>query len=113
DADSVAELQRKMPRVLAVRHVIGVKVWGNYAEDLWLLKRYEMLFEEQFRGKELFWDNDLVNRVAREASLGRTKAKRKLQAASCYSHFKAEFEDQLPGDEEFATTDYYLFENIA
>src|SRR5947209_2665435 len=55
DADSVAELQRKMPRVLTVRHVIGVKVWGNYAEDLWLLKRYEMLFEEQFLGKELFW----------------------------------------------------------
>jgi len=33
-------------------------------------------------------------------------------AASCFSHFKAEFEDQLPADEAFAPSDYYLFENI-
>jgi len=112
DADSLEELQRKLPRVLAVRHITGAKEWGNYAEDLWLLKRYAMLFEEEFPGKPLAWDRELVNRVAREASLGPTKARRQLQAASCFSHFKAEFEDQLPGDEEFAPSDYYLFENI-
>lgn len=112
DADSLEELERKLPRVLAVRHITGAKVWGNYAEDLWLLKRYEMLFEEEYPGKKLAWDKDLVARVAREASLGATKAKRQLQSASCFSHFKAEFEDQLPSGEEFAPSDYYLFENI-
>jgi hypothetical protein len=111
-ATTVEELQRKLPRVLAVRHITGAKQWGNYAEDLWLLQRYQHLFEEKHGDKELYWDQDLVRRVAEEASLSPTATKRQLRSASAYSHFRAEFEDRLPEGEEFQASDYYLFENI-
>jgi hypothetical protein len=113
-AHTVEELKRKLPRVLAVRHITGAKEWGNYAEDLWLLQRYHDLFEEKHPGsKTLFWDPDLIKGVATEASLKQLDAKRKLRAASAFSHFKAEYEDRLPEEEEFSRQDYYLFENIA
>lgn len=113
DAKDVHELKMKLPRVLAVRHIQGAKGWGNYAEDLWLLNRYQVLFEEKFPGEDLRWEASMITRVADEASLGDIKAKRQLQAASAFSHFQAEYEDQLPKDESFRKEDYYVFENIA
>ncbi len=112
DAADQDELTHKLPRVLGVRHIAGPKGWGNFAEDLWLLQRYDLLFEDEFPGQDLRWEPSIVERVADEASLGKTKAKRQLMAASAFSHFKAEFENELPGDEEFASSDYYLFENV-
>ena len=46
NALTVDELRHKLPRVLAVRHITGAKEWGNYAEDLWLLDRFQQLFED-------------------------------------------------------------------
>jgi hypothetical protein len=112
DAASQDELEHKLPRVLAVRHITGAKGWGNYAEDLWLLQRYHQLFEDTFPDQDLRWEPSIIERVADEASLGKTKARRQLMAASAFSHFKAEFEDLLPAEEEFKASDYYLFENI-
>lgn len=113
DAADVAELEHKLPRVLAVRHITGAKGWGNYAEDLWLLQRYDQLFEDKFPDQDLRWEQTLIQQVADEASLSSTTvAKRQLLAASAFSHFRAEYEDQLPDEEEFRPTDYYLFENI-
>jgi hypothetical protein len=111
-AATVDELKRKLPRVLAVRHITGAKEWGNYAEDLWLLQRYHHLYEDKDPGAAMAWDQDLIKTVADEASLKPLDAKRKLKAASAFSHFKSEYEDRLPEGEEFARTDYYLFENI-
>jgi hypothetical protein len=113
DADSVEELERKLPRILAVRHITGTKEWGNYAEDLWLLHRYQQLFEDKHGDAGLFWDDEVIGRIADEATLGATKAKRQLKAANWFSHFRAEYEDQLPEGEEFQKTDYYLFEQIS
>jgi hypothetical protein len=114
DADSVEELNHKLPRVLAVRHINGAKDWGNYAQDLWLLARYEQLFADKHgAGAGGFWDTDLIQAVAAEASLGTTSTKRQLKAASWFGHFKAEFEDELPEGESFSKTDYYLFELIS
>jgi len=112
DAADQDELTHKLPRVLGVRHIAGPKGWGNFAEDLWLLQRYDQLFADEFPGQDLRWEPSIIERVADEASLGKTKAKRQLMAASAFSHFKAEFEEELPADEEFASSDYYLFENI-
>ena len=112
-ADSVEELNRKLPRILAVRHITGTKVWGNYAEDLWLLHRYQQLFDDKHGDVGLFWDDEGIRRVADEATLGATKAKRQLKAANWFSHFRAEWEDQLPEDAEFQRGDYYLFEQIS
>ncbi len=113
DADTPEELAHKLPRVLAVRHVTGAKQWVNYAEDIWLLTRYEDLFYDEFKNTDqLGWVPDLVRQVGNEASLTQMTAKRKLRAASCFSHFKRDFEDRLPEGEEFRPTDYFLFEDI-
>ena len=45
--------------------------------------------------------------IADEASLS---PKWHLRAANCFSHFKVNYEDELPEEEEFKDTDYYLFE---
>lgn len=114
DASTPEELMRKLPRVLAVRHITGATGWGNYAEDLWLLSRFEHLFSD-VHGDEasLFWDSAILKRVAHEASLGETATKRQLRAAKWFSHFRAEWEDELPEGETFGKSDYYLFENIS
>jgi hypothetical protein len=114
NAATIEELEHKLPRVLAVRHITGAKEWGNYAEDLWLLNRYHQLFTDKHGAlARPFWDADVVGRVGDEASLSAVKAKRQLKAASWYSHFRAEWEDSLPTGEEFRKSDYYLFENIS
>jgi len=114
DASSVKELNRKLPRVLAVRHITGAKEWGNYAEDLWLLGRFQQLFEDKHpKDKGFFWDADILKHVAAEASISNAKAKWQLKAASWFSHFRAAWESELPEDEEFGPTDYYLFEQIS
>lgn len=113
DAKTAEELEAKLPRVLAVRHITGAKEWGNYAEDLWLLNRYFQLFKKQYGQKRTrSWDRDLIKRVGDEASLKEQETRRKLHTASAFSHFTAEFEDQLPESESFGRGDYYLFENI-
>ncbi len=114
DADTADELMHKLPRVLAVRHITGAKEWGNYAEDIWLLKRFEQLFADSHDPDvELFWDQSIIIRVAQEASLGVTTTKRQLRAAKWFAHFRAEWEDELPKDGSFIKSDYYLFESIA
>jgi hypothetical protein len=117
-ANSVDELEHKLPRVLAVRHITGAKAWGNFAEVLWFLQRYNQLFEDKHgTNKWIQWDAEVIKRVADEASLSPNDAKRKLRASSAFSHFKAEFEDRLPASKgkrkEFEPTDYYVFETIA
>jgi len=112
-ADSAEELNEKLPRILAVRHITGAKGWGSYYQDLWLLERYRQHFALRHgENADLYWEPDLVRRVADEASLSLTVAKRKMKATSAFSHFRREFEGDLPKDEEFRDTDYYLFENI-
>ena len=111
-AATVEELERKLPRVLAVRHVTGMKPWGSYAEDLWLLIRFETLFEGSHGQADLFWDQAVIGRVANEAAISPLLARRKILAASCFSHFRMRFDDSLPEGEEFGAGDYYLFENI-
>jgi hypothetical protein len=113
NAATVDDLEHKLPRVLAVRHITRAKEWGNYAEDLWLLNRYRQLFTDKHGASARpSWDPDVIRQVGEEASLTAVKARRQLKAASWYSYFRAEWEDSLPAGEEFRKSDYYLFENI-
>lgn len=112
DAANRAELEEKLPRVLAVRHITGAKEWTNYAQDLWLLHRYEHLFAEEFPDQDTRWESGIIAKVADEASLKLPSAKRQLMTQSTFSHFKTRYSDSLPGDEKFQDSDYYLFENI-
>ena len=114
DAETVEELKDKLPRVLAVRHVTGVRGWDSYAEDLWLRKRYLHLFREKHGSDDnLFWDPSIIRTVADEASLSPTMAKRKIRAVTSFVHFQMEYADRLPEGEEFSNSDYFLFENIS
>jgi hypothetical protein len=113
DADTAEELVHKLARVLAVRHITGAKEWGNFAQDIWLLNRYEQLFADARPGEALVWDSDIIGLVAQEASLGKTVTTRQLKAAKWFAHFKSEWADRLPDGEEFVKSDYYLFESIA
>ncbi len=113
DARDAEELADKLPSVLSVRHGQGAREWGNYAHDLNLLKRFESLFRATHSAeRRLFWDPDIVTRVARENSLGKTNVKRMLKAASWFTHFQAQFEEELPDGEQFTKSDYYLFELV-
>ena len=47
-AKTLPELEKTLPRVLAVRHISGAKNWGTYAEDLWLFNRYTQMFHQEF-----------------------------------------------------------------
>ena len=45
-------------------------------------------------------------------SLGGTKARRNIQAASAFTHFKRDYEDRLPEGEALSDEDHYFFELI-
>jgi hypothetical protein len=112
-APSPDQLDETLNRILAVRHITGPRQWGNYAEDIWLLRRYEDLFDRQHPDQPLRWDGGTIGQVAEEASLSAIKTKRNLRAASAFTRFQNAFEDELPEGEDFDDSDYYLFELIA
>lgn len=112
-ATSTAELEEKLPRLLGVRHITHARQWGPYATNLYITSLYERLFRERY-GSEvpLRLEHDLVGGVASMVSLGETKTRRNIQAASAFGHFKRHYEDLLPEGEEFSDSDQYFFENI-
>jgi hypothetical protein len=112
-ASTTAELEEKLPRLLGVRHISHAKQWGPYATNLYITSLYERIFRERYGEKEdLRLENDLIARVAAMVSLGETKTRRNIQAASAFGHFKRHYDDQLPEGEEFSDSDQYFFENI-
>lgn len=112
-ASSVDELLEKLPRLLGVRHITHAQPWSPYATNLYILSLYERLFRERHGNKPaLRLEQDLVAEVATLVSLGETKTRRNIQAASAFTHFKREYEDQLPNGEEFTDDDHYFFELI-
>lgn len=112
-AKSVAELLERLPRLLGVRHINHAQPWGPYATNLYILSLYERLFRTRHGDKPaLRLEQDLVAEVARLVSLGDTKTRRSIQAASAFTHFKRDYEDQLPDGESFGDDDHYFFELI-
>ncbi len=112
-AKSVDELLDKLPRLLGVRHINHAQAWSPYATNLYILSLYERLFRARHGDKPaLRLEQDLVAEVATLVSLGDTKTRRNIQAASAFSHFKREYEDQLPEGESFGDDDHYFFELI-
>jgi hypothetical protein len=110
-AATTAELEKKLPRLLGVRHITHAKQWTPYAANLYITSLYERLFRERHGEKEeLRLENDLISRVAAMVSLKPTKTRRNIQAASAFGRFKRHYEDQLPEGEEFSDEDQYFFE---
>lgn len=112
-ANTVDELQAILPRLLGVRHISHAKEWKPFATNLYILKLYERLFREAHGAKrDLALQDDLVNQVASMMSLGATKTRRNIQAASAFTHFKREYQDKLPEGESLTDEDHYFFELI-
>ncbi len=112
-AKTVDELQAILPRLLGVRHISHAREWKPYATNLYILSLYERLFRDRHGSKgALRLEDDLVNQVGELVSLGSTKTRRNIQAASAFSHFKRDFEDRLPEGESFTDEDHYFFELI-
>ncbi len=113
NAKTSDELEQKLPRLLAVRHIAHAQAWSPYATNLYILSLYERLFQERYGSEvELRLEQDLINEVSKIVSLGATKVRRSLQAASAFSRFQRDFEDQLSENDTFEDEDQYYFENI-
>jgi flagellar motility protein MotE (MotC chaperone) len=115
-ADTVEELVKKLPQMMGVRHITHAQQWSPYATNLYILSLYEQLFRERHGPKpKLRIEEDLVEDVGERVSYGaakKTKTRRAIQAASAFTHFKRDFEERLPEDEEFTDRDHYFFEQI-
>jgi len=111
-ATSPAELEKKLPRLLGVRHVTSAMHWKPYATNLYMLSLYEKLFEEHYPGEMLALKPELIEIVGNLVSTNPTKTRRNIQAASAFSHLKARYEDQLSEGDEFGPDDQYFLENI-
>lgn len=112
-ATTVEQLQAILPRLLGVRHISHAKEWKPFATNLYILSLYEELFRKRHGTKtDLRLEDDLVKAVAAMVSLGDTKTRRNIQAASAFSHFKRDFEHRLPEGDSFSDADHYFFELI-
>lgn len=112
-SQSAQELRNTLPRLLGVRHITHARQWDPYATNLYILSLYERVFHER-HGDDvpLRLEPDLVPEVAGLVSLGETKTRRNIQAASAFTHFKRDFEDRLPPGESLESDDHYFFELI-
>ena len=112
-AANVEDLEDKLPTLLGVRHITHAQQWTPYAANLYVLSLYDRLFRLR-HGPEapLRLETDIVKRVADIVSLGETKTRRNIQAASAFSAFKNEYEDRLPEGDTFEDQDQYFFELI-
>ncbi len=112
NAKTPEELEEKLPRLLGVRHVTHARDWTPYATNLYMLSLYTKLFEEKYPGQDLALKPELIESVGDMVSTGETKTRRNIQAASAFSHFKANYEDKLTDGDTFGDEDQYHFENI-
>ena len=118
-AKSEQELKQDLTVLLSVRHINGAKPWSKDAADIWLLTRYKEMFSETYPEVSVYaWDKDLIEILAREASIKSNDCKNRLKAISWYEDFKVRYESELPTLENgkndvFEKTDYWLFKEIA
>lgn len=110
---SAQELRSTLPRLLGVRHITHARQWDPYPTNLYILSLYERVFHERHGDDTpLRLEPDLIPEVAGLVSLGETKTRRNIQAASAFTHFKRDFEDRLPPGESLESNDHYFFELI-
>lgn len=110
---TAAELEETLPHLHGVRHINHAQHWSPYGKNLYVLSRYRQLFEDQYgAGKDLRLEPALIKKVADSMSLGATEARRNIQAASAFSHFKRKYEDRMPTGDRLTNEDHYFFEEI-
>ena len=113
-AKDAAELRTKLPRLMGVRHVMPAQGWGPYATNLYIISLYESAFYEQYGPSEpLRLEEPILNRIAAELPLKPEAIRKNIQAASAFSHFKANYEEQIEeAGNKLVSGDQYFFDNI-
>lgn len=113
-ANHAAELRAKLPRLMGVRHVMPAQGWGPYATNLYIISLYESAFYEQNGPDEpLRLEEPILNRIAAELPLKADAIRKNIQAASAFSHFKANYEEQIEdAGAKLSAGDQYFFDNI-
>jgi hypothetical protein len=114
-APSAAELARRLPRLLGVRHISHAQQWKPQATNVYIYSLYRQLFHETYGPEEkLRLEEALLRETGGLVSLNSWKVRKSIQAAVAFARFRAVYEDRLPKGERFQDTDQnyflYLFE---
>ncbi|MGE5125583.1 MAG: hypothetical protein ACM3PV_04785 [Betaproteobacteria bacterium] len=104
-AASPAELAERLPRLLGVRHLSHAQNWRAPAVNLYLLALYREAFAEAHGEEPLRLDDELLARVAESTAVSVWRARRGVQTASGFLHFKARYAERLPTGESFVEED--------
>ena len=112
-AENASKLEETLPHLHGVRHINPAQAWSPYAKNLYVLSRYRQIFEEKHgEGADLAIEEPLIKKVGDSVSVKASEARRNIQAASAFSHFKRVFEDRMPTGEQLTDEDHYFFELI-
>ena len=110
-AASPAELADRLPRLLGVRHLSHAQNWRASAVNLYLLGLYRETFAEA-HGEPLQLSDEELARVAQNTAVSVWRARRGVQTASAFLHFKAGFERRLPPGESLLEDDQGFFSRL-
>ncbi|MBB5987872.1 hypothetical protein [Sphingobium lignivorans] len=113
-AADATELRLKLPRLLGVRHVMPAKGWGPYATNLYIISLYESAYYDKHGEDEpLRLEQPILDRIAAELPLKPDQIRKNIQAVSAFSHFKANYEEQIEAaGNKLGAGDQYYFDNI-
>lgn len=113
-AKDAAELAQKLPRLLGVRHVKPAQKWGPFATNLYMISLYEAAYYEQHDATEpLRLEQPILDRIAAELPLKPDEIRKNIQAASAFSHFKANYDEKIEAaGNKLGAGDQYYFDNI-
>lgn len=113
NAATPEELERKLPRLMGVRHITHAQQWTPYATNLYILSLYEKEYRKRYNdGRDLALESDLIKRVAMLVSRSPRITRQNIQAAFAFSRFQRRFEDRLSENDKFRDKDHYYFEQI-
>lgn len=113
-AKDAAELHKKLPRLLGVRHVKPAQKWGPFATNLYMISLYEAAFYDQFGADvPLRLEQTILDRIAAELPLKPDEIRKNIQAASAFSNFRANYEEKIEAaGNKLGPGDQYFFDNI-
>ncbi|HYE28321.1 MAG TPA: hypothetical protein VEA61_08825 [Allosphingosinicella sp.] len=113
-ADDAKTLAKELPRLLGVRHITGAKDWTPYAKNLYITALYEDFYRARYKdGRRLRLEDDLISEVAEVFSISVADARRAIQTANAFAHFKVAYEERVQeAGNQFTDKDQYFFDQI-
>ena len=114
DAKTADELAQKLPRLLGVRHVTGTRNWKPFATNLYITALYEDVYRAAYTdGRRLKLEDELIADVGEVFSMSVADARRAIQTANAFAHFKLGFEERVEAaGNQFKVGDQYYFDQI-